>query len=189
MKRLLNIVLILFAATGAGCRNSTRLADEAETTRSVVPDNTEVEKQYDVPDASSDTSKSINEIIASRGNLSTLTSAIETAQLTTMLSGTGVFTMFAPSDSAFNASPVKVRDLERSGPDQSLQKTLAYHLVAGTYTLADIKEGMELTTVHGKKIRFSAKDGRITVNGAEIITPNIHTRNGIVHVIDRVLVP
>lgn len=176
-------ILLLLTAGVSSCNNKSDIPPENKTDKSTA-DTTSHNAI-----SPSDTSRTVNENIAEHSELQTLTSAIETAELITTLSGAGPITIFAPSDSAFKSSGIAVKDLEKSGPDKQLQKRLTYHMVSGAYRTTDLKNGMEITTVHGGKIRIAVKDGKYEINGSTILAPNLISKNGVVHVIDKVLTP
>jgi transforming growth factor-beta-induced protein len=120
-------------------------------------------------------------------DLSTLVSAITAANLATTLSGVGPFTVFAPVNSAFAALPADQRSALLLSANQSiLQKTLTYHVVPGRILASDLTEGRTLTTVEGTTIRVTLAGGA-KVNNARVITADIQASNGVVHLIDAVL--
>lgn len=120
----------------------------------------------------------------------TLMAAIKAAGLTETLNSTGPFTLFAPTDQAFSYFPAgTVAYLLQPGMSKELMNILTYHIVAGAYTSADLKNGMELTTLKGQKIRLSQEKGSWLVNGAKIKIADISSSNGVIYVIDAVLQP
>jgi transforming growth factor-beta-induced protein len=119
--------------------------------------------------------------------LSTLVTALTAADLVGTLGGPGPFTVFAPRNSAFEAVPAEVlQRLLATGNVSILSKVLRYHVVPGVLRITDLVEGQQLTTVEGTTIRVSTAGG-MQVNGARIVTTNIETGNGVVHIIDGVL--
>ncbi|RYZ29588.1 MAG: fasciclin domain-containing protein, partial [Sphingobacteriales bacterium] len=135
-------------------------------------------------------SKNIVENAAGSSDHTTLVSAVKAAGLAETLSGAGPFTVFAPTNAAFDKLPKgAVEGLLKPEKKADLTKVLTYHVVAGAYKSADLKDGMELTTVEGKKIKLSQKDGAWWVNDAKITTPDVISSNGVTYVIDGVLMP
>lgn len=121
--------------------------------------------------------------------LSTLVAAVTAGDLATTLQGEGPFTVFAPTNQAFSDIQSTVDTLLMPENKADLQKVLTYHVVPGTYTAADLKDGQELTTVEGQKLTVSVNGGTVKVNDATVEKADVNASNGVVHVIDKVLVP
>lgn len=120
----------------------------------------------------------------------TLVAAVKAAGLAEVLSGKGPFTVFAPTNAAFDKLPAGTVDkLLKPEMKKDLSAVLTYHVVAGKYKAADLKNGLELTTVQGQKIKFTEKDGQWYVNDAKITITDAVSSNGVTHVIDAVLMP
>jgi len=120
----------------------------------------------------------------------TLVAAVKAAGLVETLSGTGPFTVFAPTNEAFNKLPAgTVETLLKPAMKKDLTSVLTYHVVSGSYKAADLKNGLELTTVQGQKIKFTEKNGQWYVNDAKITITDAVSSNGVTHVIDAVLMP
>lgn len=120
----------------------------------------------------------------------TLVAAVKAAGLAEVLSGKGPFTVFAPTNEAFDKLPAGTVDkLLKPEMKKDLSAVLTYHVVAGKYKAADLKNGLELTTVQGQKIKFTEKDGQWYVNDAKITITDAVSSNGVTHVIDAVLMP
>ncbi len=130
-----------------------------------------------------------NAVLAS--NVTTVAAAVKAAGLVDTLKSAGPFTVFAPNDAAFAKLPAgTVETLVKPENKSTLVGILTYHVVSGRYTTSELKSGMTLTTVEGKKIVFGQKNGRLTINGSAMIeTPNVISSNGVTHVIDTVLMP
>lgn len=134
-------------------------------------------------------SATVVEIAASNSSFSTLVAAIKAAGLAETLSGKGPFTVFAPTNEAFAALPAgTVEELLKPENKAKLQKVLTYHVVAGEVTSAAIKPG-QVKTVEGSTVTLSVKDGKIKVNNASVISADIDASNGVIHVIDQVILP
>ena len=119
----------------------------------------------------------------------TLAAAVKAAGLVETLQGKGPFTVFAPTDAAFAAIQSEVDKLLKPESKQKLSKILTYHVVSGKMKAADLKDGQELTTVEGSKLKVMVKDGKVMVGDAKVTTADISASNGVIHVIDKVLLP
>jgi len=128
---------------------------------------------------------------ASAGSFTTLTKAVQAAGLTENLTGSTPYTVFAPTDAAFAALPAGVLDkllLPENKP--ALVELLSYHVVPGKISSSDLKAG-EVKTVEGTPVTVAidSSTNDITVNNAKVIQPNIPASNGIIHVVDKVILP
>jgi uncharacterized surface protein with fasciclin (FAS1) repeats len=119
----------------------------------------------------------------------TLTAAVKAASLVDTLKGKGPFTVFAPTDAAFTSIQKDVDSLLKPENKAKLTKVLTYHVVSGKLKAADLKDGQELTTVEGEKLKVSIKDKKVMVGNANVMGADINASNGIIHVIDKVLMP
>ena len=123
------------------------------------------------------------------GSFTTLAAALTAAGLVETLKGAGPFTVFAPTDAAFAALPAgTVEDLLKPENKDKLIAILTYHVVPGAVMSTDLTEGMMATTVNGAQITITL-DGGAKVNGAVISTADIMASNGVIHVIDSVILP
>ena len=117
----------------------------------------------------------------------TLVKAVVAAELVDALSNNGPFTVFAPTDAAFAALPSGVLDdLMKKEKKNDLENVLYNHVIVGSYKAEDFKDGQEITLFGGKKVLFSVKDGKVQVNGANIVA-TVPASNGFVLVVDKVL--
>ena len=129
----------------------------------------------------------IVETAVNAGSFTTLVAAVGAAGLVDTLNGEGPFTVFAPTDDAFAALPEgTVEGLLADIP--ALTSILTFHVVSGAVHAADLTDGMAAATVNGAELQFDLKDGA-KVNGATIVTADIVCDNGVIHVIDAVLLP
>lgn len=135
------------------------------------------------------TDETIAAVATGNKDLSTLVAALTAADLVTTLEGTGPYTVFAPTDAAFSDIQSTVDTLLEPGNKTDLQQVLTYHVVPGTYTAADLTDGQKLKTVEGQDLTVSIKDGVVKVNDATVEATDITASNGVVHVINKVLVP
>lgn len=133
--------------------------------------------------------ETIAAVASGNADLSTLVAALTAGDLVTTLEGAGPYTVFAPTDAAFADIQSTVDTLLEPGNKTDLQQVLTYHVVPGTYTAADLKDGQKLKTVEGQDLTVSVKDGVVKVNDATVEATDITASNGVVHVINKVLVP
>ena len=132
----------------------------------------------------------IVDLAASTDFLSTLVAAVKAGDLVETLKGKGPFTVFAPTNEAFAALPEGTLEtlLKPENKDQ-LVKILTYHVVSGKIKSTDLKDGMQAKTVEGSKIKVQISDAGVKINEANVTTADIEASNGIVHVIDQVMLP
>ena len=134
-------------------------------------------------------SGTIVEVASDNPDFSTLVAAVTAADLGETLSGEGPFTVFAPTNEAFEALPAGLLDkLLLPENKEVLTQILTYHVVAGEVMSTDIEPG-KVPTVEGEDITIKVTDGAVTVNGANVTTADVEASNGVIHVIDEVLVP
>jgi uncharacterized surface protein with fasciclin (FAS1) repeats len=134
-------------------------------------------------------SKDIVDTAIGAGSFTTLVAAVQAAGLVDTLKGDGPFTVFAPNDDAFAALPDgTVADLLKPENKDKLVAILTYHVVAGKVMSADLSNGMMAATVQGGDVKIMTEGG-VTVNGANVVTADIGASNGVIHVIDAVILP
>jgi transforming growth factor-beta-induced protein len=119
----------------------------------------------------------------------TLAAAVTAAGLVETLKGTGPFTVFAPTDAAFSAIQSDVDNLLKPENKDKLSKILTYHVVSGKAMSSDLKDGQMITTVEGSQLKVTIKDGKVMINGANVVSADIPASNGVIHVIDKVVMP
>ncbi len=135
-------------------------------------------------------SKNIVENAANSSEHTTLVAAVTAAGLGETLSGAGPFTVFAPTNAAFEKLPAgTVENLLKPEMKGDLTSVLTYHVVAGALKAADLKDGQKLKTVQGKELTVSMKDGKVMIDGATVTTADVVSSNGVTHVIDAVVMP
>jgi uncharacterized surface protein with fasciclin (FAS1) repeats len=123
------------------------------------------------------------------GQFKTLAAALQAAGLIETLKGKGPFTVFAPTDAAFAALPKgTVDDLLKPENKAKLTSVLTYHVLAGKVMSTDLKENMKAKTVQGSEVTITLMYGP-KVNEAKVVTPDIAADNGVIHVIDKVILP
>ena len=132
----------------------------------------------------------IVETAISNGDFKILVAALGAADLVETLKGAGPFTVFAPSDKAFEQLPNGELDLLLEPKNkQKLSSVLTYHVVGGEIAASEVVTLSNAKTVNGKSVSILAKDGIIWVDGAKIVKTDIRCSNGVIHVIDKVLMP
>ncbi len=132
----------------------------------------------------------IVETATAAGNFKTLTAALKAAGLVETLKGTGPFTVFAPTDEAFAKLPAgTVDNLLKPENKQKLVSILTYHVVAGKVTAADVMKMKSGKTVEGESVKIATAGGKVMVNDATVVKADIAASNGVIHVIDTVLMP
>lgn len=130
----------------------------------------------------------IVDVASAASNFGTLVAAVTAADLVETLSGTGPFTVFAPTDDAFAALPAGVLDALLLPENKALlAQILTYHVVSGMVMAADVTDG-DVATVEGQTIKLSTMDG-VSVNGAKVIAADVAASNGVIHAIDAVILP
>ena len=133
--------------------------------------------------------KDIVDTAVKAGSFKTLVAAIKAAGLVDTLKGKGPFTVFAPTDEAFAKLPKgTLESLLKPENKKKLQDILTYHVVAAKVPAAKVATG-KVKMVNGKNIRVKVASGKVTVNKANVIKTDIMTSNGIIHVIDKVIIP
>ena len=133
--------------------------------------------------------KDIVDTAVAAGSFTTLVAAVQAAGLVDTLKGAGPFTVFAPTDAAFAALPAgTVEDLLKPENKDKLVAILTYHVVPGKVMSTDLTEGMKAATVQGGEVTITL-DGGAKVNGAVISAADIQATNGVIHVIDNVILP
>jgi len=124
------------------------------------------------------------------GSFKTLIAAVQAAGLVEALKGDGPFTVFAPTDAAFAALPAgTVENLLKTENRETLKSILAFHVVAGDLSSADVVRRSGATTLNGQRLTFASDSHGVTIDGASISRADIECSNGVIHVIDRVILP
>lgn len=132
----------------------------------------------------------IVEIASANGNFNTLVAAVKAAGLVETLQGPGPFTVFAPTDAAFAKLPAGTVEALLKDKEK-LASILTYHVVPGKVMAGDVvkSNGAKPATVNGQRLDVTLKGGKVYVNGAQVITADIVASNGVIHVIDTVVLP
>lgn len=182
MKKIFSLSAIAVIAIFAfACNASTNEAQTTEETATVVG-------QSAVQDDESQ--KDIVKVAASSQDHSTLVAAVKQAELIDVLSNAGPFTVFAPTNAAFDKIPKETLNaLMKDDKKAELQDILQYHVSVGVYKTELLQDGQVINQANSKDITISKKDGKLIVNGTANIIASIPAANGIIHVIDAVLLP
>jgi uncharacterized surface protein with fasciclin (FAS1) repeats len=133
-------------------------------------------------------SKNIVQTAVGAGQFKTLVSLVKQAGLASTLSGTGPFTVFAPTDAAFAKVPKAT--LDALAKDKAkLKSVLLYHVAKGRLTAAKVVKRSSIKTLNGKSVSVRVRRGKVYVGGARVVTPDVKASNGVIHVINKVLIP
>ena len=181
---VIDTVILPPSITGAAMSEETMAeepAAEAAPAEEAVAEASSEEAMADMAD--------IVDTAVAAGSFNTLVAAVQAAGLVDALKGEGPFTVFAPTDDAFAALPEGTVDALLADPTGDLTQILLYHVVPGKVMAADLSDGMEAATLQGKSVTFTLGDGVAMVNDANIIATDIETSNGVIHVIDSVILP
>jgi uncharacterized surface protein with fasciclin (FAS1) repeats len=130
----------------------------------------------------------IVETAIAAGSFETLVTAVQAAGLVETLQGAGPFTVFAPTDEAFAKLPAGTVEGLLEDPE-ALANILLYHVVPGKVMAAQVSDGLTATTAQGATVTFTVADGAVKINDANIVTTDIEASNGVIHVIDSVILP
>ncbi len=184
MKQLLSITLgisaILLVAGCGGQPEGQTVVSSTESSSSVG--------QSGVQD--SDSNPNVVQVAVGSPDHTTRVAALKAANYVDVLSNVGPFTVFAPTNAAFDLLPAgTVDDLVKPENQRKLRDILEYHVLLGVYKVEDFVNGRNLGTADGRNVTVAvAEDGAVTINGAKIIG-TVSASNGIIHVIDQVLIP
>merc|ERR1712100_519068 len=134
--------------------------------------------------------KTVVDLAVATADLSTLVTAVKAAGLVDTLSGKGPFTVFAPTNEAFAKLDKRVLHyLLEPAHVQELKKVLTYHVVAAEAKSTDLKNGEEIKTVEGGDVKVTLSGSSVKINNANVEKANVLASNGVVHIIDKVLIP
>ena len=174
MKKVLFLVIALaafsplavYAQSCAGGNNATQTAHAKKDTPDIV------------------------DIAVGAGSFNTLVAAVKAAGLVETLKGDGPFTVFAPTDEAFAKLPAgTVENLLKPENKDMLVKILTYHVVSGKVLAKDVVKIKRAKTVQGQNVHVRVKGGKVMINKSNVVKTDIEARNGVIHVIDTVLLP
>lgn len=131
----------------------------------------------------------VADIVINSADHNTLQTALEVSQLIDVLASEGPFTLFAPTDAAFNALPAGLLEQLLADPEGQLTQILLYHVTDGTALANSLSDGQMIMTLNGQSITVTINADGVFINNAEVIVADVQATNGVVHVIDAVLVP
>jgi len=183
MKKIFNLLLIAGTLLLANCNNNTSTQEEKPADQA-APSGGQEAVQDD------ESAKDVVKVAVGSKDHTTLVAALKQAELVTSLSNAGPFTVFAPTNEAFNKLPAGTVDgLMKDDKKADLQNILQYHVAVATYKTENMTDGQVIGQANGDNITLTVKDGKVVVNGTANIVASIQATNGIIHVIDAVLLP
>lgn len=184
MKKIFILPVIALLFLLGSCNNETKTT---ETAASAEP-STSAGGQEAVQDDES--AKDVVKVAVGSKDHTTLVAALKQAELVTSLSNAGPFTVFAPTNAAFDKLPAGTVDgLMKDDKKADLQNILQYHVSVAVYKTENMKDGQVIGQANGDNITLSVKDGKVMVNGTAAIIASVPASNGIIHIIDAVLLP
>ena len=182
---------LMILPVAVACGPDTTAGTDADIT-SEVPESVEGEADVAIGEPSEliESGESIVDVASADGSFDTLVAAVQAAGLESTLSEEGPYTVFAPTDEAFAALPEgTVEKLVKPENQEALSQILAYHVVSGAVASSEIEPGA-VSTVEGEDIELSVDPAGVMVNGsAAVVRPDIVADNGVIHVVDTVLLP
>lgn len=168
------------------------MACDASTTTSATDETTEDTTYEEAPmeEAPMEADDTVVDIAVGSSDHTTLVAALSAADLVETLKGDGPFTIFAPTNAAFEKLPAgTVDNLVKPENKEKLSGILTYHVVSGNVKAADLSDGQVVQTINGQDLTVSIKDGTVMINGAKVTAADLNGSNGVVHVVDSVLMP
>ena len=182
----LNYFIIACGLTGL-------LSCNSETTEEAVAPNETAEANVTAGQSAvqdNESAKNIVQVASGSKDHTTLVAAVVAAELVDVLSNAGPFTVFAPTNDAFNKLPAgTVEGLLKPEKLEALQDILQYHVIVGVMNTDLMQDGQTIGMVNGGNVTISKKDGKVMVNGTATVVASIPTSNGVIHVVDAVLLP
>lgn len=201
MKRSIAVAGVISLALALGaCAESTDSGDSADTTTATVAETTTTEatettEVTETTMAEAATTDIVDTAVAA-GDFTTLATALEAANLVETLKGPGPFTVFAPTDEAFDALPEGTLDELLADPTGDLAEILKYHVIEGEVMAADVLEmdGQSVATVQGAELTIEVDGEQVTLvdnsgNRVNVVSTDVDASNGVIHVLDAVLLP
>ncbi|HQZ26243.1 MAG TPA: fasciclin domain-containing protein [Flavobacterium sp.] len=183
MKKTIHLLLVAFLFTAFGCKQNTEATSETTT------ENTETTSTGQEGVVDENSAPNIVQVASGSKDHTTLVAAVKAADLVRSLSNAGPFTVFAPTNAAFDKLPAgTVEGLLKPEKKGDLENILGYHTYVGTLKTEYMNDGQEFDMVFGGKVKITKKGDKTYVNGSEIVG-SIPTSNGIIHVIGDVLLP
>lgn len=185
MKKIYNLIAFVFLLGMISCSQENKNTESAAST-----DNTTEVSGGQESVADDVSQKDVVKIAVGSPDHTTLVAALKQAEYVNDLSNAGPFTVFAPTNAAFDALPKgTVEDLLKPENKDKLQNILEYHVAVGVYKTENMLDGQSINQANLDNITLSVKDGKVMVNNSANIVASIPASNGIIHVIDAVLLP
>ena len=185
MKKINIFFGLLFIIAIAACNNAPETTAAPETTDAATEASGGQEAVKD-----DESAKDVVKVAVSSKDRTTLVAALTQAELVTSLSNAGPFTVFAPTNAAFDKLPAGTVDgLMKAEKKEDLQNILQYHVAVSAMKAETFKDGQVLGMVNGDNVTFSIQDGKVMLNNSATIVASIPASNGMIHVIDGVLLP
>jgi len=179
---IITFSIFVFSSCNSGETNAQN--NNAAATTAVAKDGGQSTVQDDISE------KNVVQIAEESKDHSTLVKAVVAGELVDALSNAGPFTVFAPTNEAFDKLPAGTLDnLLKPENKADLQSILQYHVSLGVFKTENMQDGQTIGQVNGDNITLSVKDGKVTVNGTVHVIASIPASNGIIHVVDAVLLP
>ena len=183
MKKTTFSLLFVAGAFLVSCGETSQTSESMGATEQVVAGGQEAVQD-------DESQKDVVKIAVGSPDHTTLVAALKQAELVTSLSNAGPFTVFAPTNAAFDQLPKgTVEGLMQDDKKADLQNILQYHVAVAVYKTENMQDGQIIGQANGDNITLSVKDGKVKVNGTANIVASIPASNGIIHVIDAVLLP
>lgn len=201
---ILIAVIVLFSFTIMSCDQrqgadnqtegeSTELSQNktiAKPDRLLVDPGTTAQANPGDGDAAMVSSRNIVDNAAMDKELTTFVSLLRSANMVSNLSGTGPYTVFAPSEAGFKALPGStLKDLMKPDNQARLREILNNHIISGKLAIDDLQDGTILKTAAGEQVKVSKRDGQVMINGALILESDAMSKNGVLHTINKLLLP
>ena len=183
MKKIFNLAFIALSFFAGSCNNDKKTTESSTTEPATTTGGQEAVKD-------DESAKDVVKIAIGSPDHTTLVAAIKQAELVTALSNAGPLTVFAPTNAAFAKLPAGTVDgLMKDDKKADLQNILQYHVAVGVYKTENMLDGQVIGQANGDNITLQVVDGKVMVNGTANIVASIPASNGIIHVIDAVLLP
>ncbi|HEY6505867.1 MAG TPA: fasciclin domain-containing protein [Chitinophagaceae bacterium] len=184
MKKVLSLAIILFSLLIISCNNDKQASEQTSAADAATTEGGQEAVKDD------ESAKDVVKIAVGSKDHSTLVAALKQAELVTALSNAGPFTVFAPTNAAFDKLPAgTVEGLMKDDKKADLQNILQYHVAVAVYKTENMKDGQVIGQANGDNITLNVKEGKVMVNGTANIIASVPASNGIIHVIDAVLLP
>jgi uncharacterized surface protein with fasciclin (FAS1) repeats len=184
MKKILNIVFVFSIILIGSCNENNTKSDQTSAVSESIIEGGQASVKDD------ESAKDVVKIAAGSKDHTTLVAAIKQAELVNALSNAGPFTVFAPTNAAFDKIDKEtLENLMKDENKEQLQDLLQYHVYLGTLKTDMMEDGQILNQVNGQNITVAKKDGKVIINNSATVMASIPAANGIIHVIDGVLMP